>query len=512
MATTQDYIPISELPSLDGAIPAGDELLIMSQKVNGSDNNYISYKVSIQEIEPCISSDIFSSMKSAILADTKNLIYADKDDLEYSVFRHIPRPYELTSFAVRALSNNSNIGAKVKAQVEEGKLYAISAVSWNDNLTLTATEDIELTQLSDAAFDKVLKTLDNLGIRNGVSVITPEDDSGLSLAQIKLKDNDWCTIYSGDPSKLVSISTLTTSLPSNAGERAIARINFGGTNKSVTLSNALSVNAVPASYDPSVGSTGEVIGYINSVALKNNLSIAAGNDTSNMEDMPYGQYGDNIARINGKYIKNGLRLTNVDNTAGSRVIVNINGTDVHNGIAITDIATAGNKICRIDGKDLYNNITVHDRTGENGKFGDCIAQINDVSVYNGVVITVDEEHNQTYINGRPTKGGIRLGAVTPKTDVGDLVAEIETATGIVQIYNGINTNSLSSDIVSKLEAEIEMLRERRESDMEWMRNELKKYVLLNSSATQTLTGPVKFVQTIDGNITNANLAVRAKWA
>lgn len=55
-------------------------------------------------------------------------------------------------------------------------------------------------------------------------------------------------------------------------------------------------------------------------------------------------------------------------------------------------------------------------------------------------------------------GGIKLGNLTNKTTVGDIVAEIETSDRIAYIYNGINVKSLSNDIVSKLEAEIAALR------------------------------------------------------
>lgn len=55
-------------------------------------------------------------------------------------------------------------------------------------------------------------------------------------------------------------------------------------------------------------------------------------------------------------------------------------------------------------------------------------------------------------------GGIKLGNLTNKTTVGDIVAEIETSDRIAYIYNGINVKSLSNDIVSKLEAEIAALK------------------------------------------------------
>ena len=49
--------------------------------------------------------------------------------------------------------------------------------------------------------------------------------------------------------------------------------------------------------------------------------------------------------------------------------------------------------------------------------------------------------------------------------------------------------------------------------MEWIKNELKKYMLLNSgSTTQTVVGPTTFVERITGNITNADYAIRAKWS
>lgn len=38
------------------------------------------------------------------------------------------------------------------------------------------------------------------------------------------------------------------------------------------------------------------------------------------------------------------------------------------------------------------------------------------------------------------------------------------------------------------------------------------YLKLDSSSKQIVYGPVRFARTIDGNITNANLATRAKWS
>lgn len=509
-----DYRSISELPSMEGAVPAGDELLILSKELIGQNAGYVSYKVSIKEIEPCLSDDIKDAISAYTAYGYKNLVYADKSDLEYNPGYN---KYELTSFAVRALSNNTTFkAARVEAQKAENKLYAISALKWNDNLTLTSTEDIELTQLSAAAYNKVLEDLERYGIKNGVQIITPDDIAGLSLAQIKVNNNQWKTIYSGDPSELVHIQPLAISDtgPINAGQQKVAKIDFGGTNKSVVISNALSVNAVPPSYNPDLGNTGEVIGYINRVALKNNLSIMSDQDTKNIADMAYGQYGNKIARINGKYILNGLKITNVDTTAGSKVIANINGVDIHNGIAVKDRSTVGYKICNIDGKDIYNNINIVDCSGAgNGNTGDRIAQINDVPIYNGVVITDDVSRYQTSINGHKILGGVRLGKAVSKTTDGDEIAQIETSNGTVSIHNGINAQSLSSDIVTRLEAKINALQEQHQRDIAQLWNEFSKYLLLNSNgAMQTVTGPTTFVQTINGSITNANYAAKANWS
>lgn len=47
--------------------------------------------------------------------------------------------------------------------------------------------------------------LNNLGIRDGVVVTNLVEDEGIALAKIKTKNNNWHTIYSGDPSKLVKV-------------------------------------------------------------------------------------------------------------------------------------------------------------------------------------------------------------------------------------------------------------------------------------------------------------------
>ena len=500
-----DYRSISELPTRNGAPVGGSELLILSEPPEGSNAGYVSYQVSIKDIEPCISADIKNPIKEYVTEGFKDLVYANKTDLEYNSETHGTNAYELTSFAVKALSTTA---ARIEAQTKAGKLYAISAVSWNDNLVLTASEDIELTQLSTAAYNRVMAELNNLGIRDGVVVTNLVEDEGIALAKIKTKNNNWHTIYSGDPSKLVKVEPQTT-----VGD-SIAKITFGGTNQVVTIKNALSVNAVPPTYNPSLGNTGEIIGYVNRVALRNNLSIISDEDAKSMHDISYGQYGDNIARINGKYIKNGLNLTGVD-TEG-KVIVNINGHPVRNGIVVKDQPSprVGRKMCKIADVDIYNNVNVDDWTNNGaGKAGDRIANINGTDIYNGIVITDNEALHQSYINGHAMLGGIKLGNLTNKTTVGDIVAEIETSDRIAYIYNGINVKSLSNDIVSKLEAEIAALRAQHEADMAWIRNELKKYMLLNSgSAMQTVVGPTTFSQTINGNITNANYAVKANWA
>ena len=47
--------------------------------------------------------------------------------------------------------------------------------------------------------------LNTLGIRDGVVVSNLVENVGLSIAAIKTKNNEWHTIYSGDPSKLVKV-------------------------------------------------------------------------------------------------------------------------------------------------------------------------------------------------------------------------------------------------------------------------------------------------------------------
>ena len=103
-----DYRSISELPTRNGAPIGGREILIVSEPpAEDSNAGYVSYQVSIKEIEPCISADISADMKTAILAGVKDLAYANKTELEYDKNTHGTNAYELTSFAVKALSTTA---------------------------------------------------------------------------------------------------------------------------------------------------------------------------------------------------------------------------------------------------------------------------------------------------------------------------------------------------------------------------------------------------------------------
>ncbi len=73
-----DYRSISELPTRSGAPIGGSEILIVSEPPEDSNAGYVSYQVSIKEIEPCISADISADMKTAILAGVKDLAYVNK--------------------------------------------------------------------------------------------------------------------------------------------------------------------------------------------------------------------------------------------------------------------------------------------------------------------------------------------------------------------------------------------------------------------------------------------------
>jgi len=62
-----------------------------------------------------------------------------------------------------------------------------------------------------------------------------------------------------------------------------------------------------------------------------------------------------------------------------------------------------------------------------------------------------------------------------------------------------------NNIVSDYETKIDNLRAEYENELAKLRSEIEKtYLKLNSSMQQIVTGPVKFNQTISGNITNAD--------
>ena len=76
----------------------------------------------------------------------------------------------------------------------------------------------------------------------------------------------------------------------------------------------------------------------------------------------------------------------------------------------------------------------------------------------------------------------------------------------------IETNDFN-EMFAKLEAKINDLIARYEAEIASLQETLdRKYLKLNFTAAQTVTGPVSFNTKINGKITNSDLADRAKWS
>lgn len=492
MSDFNNYTPISRLPDHEGNA-IGNELLIISEYHNNDRSDAVSYSMPILAVAPCLSTEILEAMAAQILSAAKNLMYADKSQLEYD-----PRTsdsYELTSFSHKRLNDNLEL---TDASFLSDEWWAVSALHQNSNNEITNAEYIDLRDVSATALAGAKEYIKDLKLDKGIVISSLVGAAGVPLAQIDGKTAVQ-TIYSGDPAKLVNIVPNT-----NVGNK-IADVAFGGTDISVELYNGLSVNTVNPSYNPG-GYVGETIAYINGVELKNNVSVMLNSSGDRV-----------IATINGHQLSNGVFLENLDTTGNQ--IATLNGNAIHNGVVVQKNTNVGRVACNIVGTDIYNNVNVDDFTN---KLGGVIAEVNGKNIYNGISIEDEPSQYLTYITIKRPDGsterhkvlaGIKLGSATQNTTTGDVIAKIETTDRVVPIYNGINTNDLSSNIVAKLEAEIEMLRAQHEADMQWIKNELKKYVLLNSgAATQTIVGPTTFSQRITGNITNADYAIRAQWS
>ena len=493
-----NYKTISELPIFPGST-VGSELLMVSKYSANDKSDAVSYQLPAVELANCLSDALLTDLSNTMLSDLKDLARTSKQELEYDMYG--AQSTQLTSFSHKRIKDTAvDVDPDRIVDFKSNVWTAVSAIQQNYNHEITKVDYIDLHDVSAASHEDMLQHLKKLNIDEGITLTSLVGMAGIPLAQINGRTPDVPqVIYSGDPCNLVNIEPATT-----VGNE-IANISFGGVAHRITLRNALSVNQINPSYNPD-GYVGETIAYINGVELKNNVSVTTCCDGDRV-----------IANINGYELSNGVFIA--PSTEEGDVIAVINDKNIHNGVVVKQNPQVGRVAFNIVGTDVYNNVNVDDKTDT---LGGVIANVNGKNIYNGVEVEDNTEQNLTYIKIKKPDGttedhkllaGIKLGGVIQTTTKGDVIARIETTDRTVPVYNGINTAELSGNIVAELQAEIDRLRAQHEADMEWIKNELKKYMLLNSgSTTQTVVGPTTFVERITGNITNADYAIRAKWS
>ena len=487
-----NYKTISELPEF-ATNADGSELIIISKFLGQDRSDAVSYSLPLVSAAACLSTAMLADLSNALLSDLGELARANRDDIEYA------KTLELTSYSHKRIPDI--VETKNQISCISDDWCAVSAIYQNYNHEITRTDFIDLRDISSTAYAKMTEHLrDDLNFENGIVLTSLVGKLGIPIAQLNgKKGNELQVIYSGDPRNLISVMPTT-----RVGDK-IAEFSFGGMSNKVSIYNALSVNPINPAFNPT-SQTGDTIAYINNVRIKNNLSVT-----------PCCSGDRVVANINGYEISNGVFINPIANEGN--LIAVLNDKQIQNGVVVKDNPQVGRVAFNIVGTDVYNNVNVDDNTE---KLGGVIANINGTNVYNGVEVDDNIEQNLTYIKIKKPDGtvedhkllaGIKLGNVAQSTTTGDVIARIETTDRTVPVYNGINTSQLSSDIIATLEAEIDRLRAQHELDMQWIKNELKKYVLLNSgSNTQVIVGPTTFVQRITGNITNADFAEKAKWA
>lgn len=476
-----EYKSLTELSAFGGNVSSQDQLLI-SRKPDSTNAGYVSYHAAVSSFAQAISDLIAVPMKDYVTNGLGNLSSVNKQDLEYDGSN------KLTSFVPKGDAGIKSIGLSN---------WAISAIAWNDDKLITDVSGINLTDISASILRDVVDMLIKRGLNSGISVLDNTSNKGVVLATIEGGQGP-NLIYSGDPRNTTNIEAMTT-----VGE-PIAKVTYcdGGT---VVIKNNLSVSQIKPDFGANLNYCGNTIATINGTTLKNNLSVTTLTDD-----------GQQIANINGIILKNGSTVTTTD---VGLPIATINGTQIFNGINLHDVETCdtAKPICKINDTQIYNNVDVTDHTNANAEvdkeFKQPIATVNGIDLYNGIQITDDVPDHQTYINGHKILGGIKLGSVNPVATQGNVIAEIESATkGLVQLRSGIIVDNVKNDIISLLRAEIEQLKKQHEADIATLRREMQQYVKLVSSTQQIVSGPIKFTNTIDGNITNANYATKANWS
>ena len=96
-----------------------------------------------------------------------------------------------------------------------------------------------------------------------------------------------------------------------------------------------------------------------------------------------------------------------------------------------------------------------------------------------------------------------------KAPVGDFITSVRQVNGKLA---GIETGNYDAKFAA-LEAKIAALQQKYDADITALRQQIDaQYVKLNTSANQTITGPVTFNTKINGKITSADVSDASKWA
>lgn len=472
-----NYKSISELDIFEGNVNLNDVLIISRQPDGGA--QYTSNAVKVISFANALSSAILADLIAEAHRGLGNLSNVNKEQLENN-----KSDYSLTSFVPKG--DNGTISSN--------QYHAISAIEWNDDKKITSISSIDIAAISaNILTSDVVKMLTDRGLNDGIKFVDNTKDNGILLGILSGNNFEY-NIKSGNPTDIISVD-----LKTDIGEDIAEIIYCNGTR--LTLKDNLNIETKNVNYSDNKY-CGDAIAVINGTVLKNNLDIY-----NLTED------GQHIATINGTDIKNGLVVT--PQTDNGNIIANINGTDIKNGLKIENTTNIGQPICTINDIVLNNNVEVIAETESNEYRGDHIATINTRPIYNGIKIEDDVEAYQTSINGHKILGGIRLGKVYSRTTAGNIIAEIEVPDGggKINLYSGIDINTEKDEIISTLRAEIDNLRAQHSRDIAALTNLIQtQYVKLNSSTKQIIQGPVKFTNTIEGNITNADVATKAKWS